>query len=139
MSKVLVIDDDATIVAIYRNAFTRQGFDVESAADGQAGLAKFHSWKPDVVLLDINIPELNGLEWLKTIRHEPDFAKFPVVVLTGGSTKSNVLSAWSVGATCVMLKSRDEPQRVIDVVKAVLGDKAPLAWGAKPVNGHLRV
>ena len=127
MNKVLVIDDDPTVVAIYRKAFAVRGFDVDVAYEGVTGLDKFHIWKPDVVLLDLNIPGLNGLEWLHTIRHEPDFAKFPVVVLTGGSTRANVLSAWSSGATCVLLKSRDEPRRVIDVVKAVLGSLGPKA------------
>ncbi len=130
MSKILVIDDDPTIVAIYRNAFSKQGFAVETANDGVTGLTRFHEWQPDIVLLDINIPALNGLEWLQTIRHEPSFEKFPVVVLTGGSTRANVMSAWNVGATCVMLKSRDEPQRIIDVVKAVLGNAGPRTWGA---------
>jgi len=130
MSKILVIDDDPMIVAIYRNAFSKQGFDVDVAEDGAVGLQKFHLAKPDIVLLDINIPGLNGLDWLQTIRHEPGFDKFPVVVLTGGNTRANVMSAWSSGATCVMLKSRDEPQRVIDVVKAVLGNRGPQTWGA---------
>ena len=125
MSKILVIDDDPVIVAIYRNAFARQGFEVDSAEDGAIGLQKFHLAKPDLVLLDINIPGLSGLDWLRTIRHESGLAKFPVVVLTGGNTRANVMSAWSSGATCVMLKSRDEPQRVIDVVKAVLGKQGP--------------
>jgi DNA-binding response OmpR family regulator len=123
MSKILVIDDDPTIVAIYRTAFRKSGFEVDAAEDGAAALQKFHDWKPDVVLLDINIPGVNGLDWLQTIRQNPDFAKFPVVVLTGGTTRNNVMSAWSSGATCVMLKSRDEPQRVIDVVKAVLENR----------------
>ena len=123
MSKILVIDDDPTIVAIYRNTFATHGFEVESAEDGAVGLQKLHLWKPDIVLLDINIPGMSGVEWLQTIRREREFERFPVVVLTGGNTKANVMSAWTYGATCVMLKSRDQPHRVVDVVEAVLAHR----------------
>src|ERR1051326_5706255 len=128
MAKILVIDDDPMIVAIYRKALTTAGFYVDSAGDGTTGLRKFREDKPDIVLLDINIPELNGFAWLQTIRQEPHYAKFPVVVLTGGSTRDNVLRALGAGATAVMLKSRDEPQKVIDVIRAVIGDNGPQTY-----------
>src|SRR5262249_49091334 len=92
-------------------------------------LDKFRADRPDIVLLDINIPELNGFEWLKTIRQDPHFAKFPVVVLTGGNTRANVLQALGAGATAVMLKSRDDPQRVIDGIKATGAGDGPTTWG----------
>lgn len=135
MSKVLVIDDDPMIVAIYQRLFRAQGFDVETASDGPAGLAAFHRAAPDVVLLDINIPGLDGIEWLQTVRHEPRFATFPVVVLTAGSTRVQVMTAWNVGATCVLLKSRDDPQRVLDVVRAIVGGNGPKTWARADLPG----
>ena len=128
MSRMLVVDDDPTIVAIYKNIFEKHGFDVEVARDGQTALDAYHRERPDIVLLDINIPQLSGIAWLQAVRHEPG-AKVPVVVLTAGTTKAQVLSAWNVGASCVLLKSRDEPQRVLDVVQALTAGEGPKTWG----------
>ena len=128
VNKILVVDDDPMIVAIYKRAFLKAGFEVDAAADGREGLDRFHAWKPDVVLLDMNLPGVSGCDFLKLIRHEPGArAKVPIVVLTGGNNRSNVMSAFGAGANSVMVKQRDQPQQVVDVIKTMLsGD---VRWG----------
>ena len=135
MSKVLIIDDDPITVAIYRKLFASHGFDVEVAVDGSTGLSAFLQARPDIVLLDLGLPGLNGFDWLRAIREDPALAKFPVVVLTGVSSRAQVMSALSVGASCVLLKSRDEPQRVLDVVTALLEGDGPMTWGHSTSSG----
>ncbi len=129
MPKVLLIDDDPTVVAMYDKLFRRHGYEVASAGDGASGLESFHRERPDLVLLDLGLPGMSGLQWLQTVRRQPGLDKLPVVVLTAGGTKAQVLSALSVGASCVLLKARDQPQRVIDVAQTLISGEGPKTWG----------
>lgn len=121
MSKVLVIDDDPTIVSIYCNKFEALGFAVEGAPTGEEGLLALKRFKPDVVLLDLDLPQASGVDVLQQIRSESDSEKLPVVAFSAGTVAGQVIAAWDAMATCVLMKGRDQPARVLDVVKSVIG------------------
>ena len=82
MKKLLVIDDDQIVTSIYRKKFTTEGFQVETAADGEAGLALVKTFLPDVIILDLILPRLGGVEVLKEIRANNNLKDIPVVVLS---------------------------------------------------------
>ena len=128
MSKVLVIDDDPLIVAIYEKMFRAQGFEVAVANDGEQGLVAVRQFKPDVVLLDLNMPKVSGLEVLRLIRIQPGLERLPVVVFCAGTMAGQVVAAWQAMATCVLMKARDKPPRVLQVVKAVLASSSAQEW-----------
>lgn len=120
MSKVLVIDDDPMIVAIYEKLFLAQGYEVAVANDGEQGLVAVEEFKPDVVLLDLNLPNLSGTAWLRHIRKHPGLRKLPVVVLTAGTFAVQVKSALDAGATQVLSKARQTAAQVGEAVRIAL-------------------
>ena len=81
-TKVLVVDDEPKIVEIVASMLTQHGFDVRSAHDGEAALRSIREACPDVVLLDIMMPKMDGTETAEAIKQNPNTAKLPVVFLT---------------------------------------------------------
>jgi CheY-like chemotaxis protein len=120
MSKVLLIDDDPIIVAMYKKTFEARGFEVQSASDGEEGFQAIGTFKPDVVLLDLNMPNVSGPEWLRRIRSQPGLKQLPVVVLTAGTFASQIRAAKEAGATQVLNKGRLDAKRVAEVVASAL-------------------
>ena len=120
MKKVLLIDDDPVIVAVYETLFAGSGFEVLIAEDGEAGLAAVHRSRPDVVLLDLSMPRLNGLQWLEKVRRDQRFAKLPVVVFTAGAIAWQVNAAKNSDVTMVLSKKTTDPKKVVDAVNTAL-------------------
>jgi CheY-like chemotaxis protein len=118
--KVLVIDDDPVIAAVYESLFTAAGFEVLLAEDGEAGLAAVFRQRPDVVLLDLSMPRLNGLQWLEKVRKDQRFAKLPVVVFTAGQIAWQVNAAKNSDVTMVMSKKTSDPQSVVTAVQTAM-------------------
>src|SRR5437016_6224807 len=90
MKKMLIIEDDQIVGSIYLRKFQVEGFQVELALDGEAGLAATLKSRPDVVILDLMLPRLNGVEVLKKLRAEPTTRDLPVVVLSNAYMSSLV-------------------------------------------------
>jgi len=82
MPKLLVVEDDPLLSRMYQIIFSSNAYEVSIATDGADGLDQIRSWKPDLVLLDIMMPKLNGMEVLKKIKSDPEVRNIPVVVLT---------------------------------------------------------
>lgn len=120
MSTVLLVDDDPVITAVYESLFAMAGFEVQTAQDGELGLAAVHRHRPDAVLLDLSMPKLNGLQWLEKVRRDPRFAKLPVVVFTAGAIAWQVNAARNSDVTMVLSKKGTDPQKVVDAVKTAL-------------------
>jgi CheY-like chemotaxis protein len=120
VKKVLLIDDDPVIIAVYESLFAASDYEVFFAEDGEAGLAAVHRHRPDVVLLDLSMPRLNGLQWLDKVRSDPRFRKLPVVVFTAGAIAWQVNAAKNSDVTMVLSKKNTDPKRVVDAVSAAL-------------------
>ena len=120
MSKVLLIEDDPLIYRLYQKLFTLEGFEIELAENGQVGLEKLQSFHPDILLMDIMMPSMNGLEMLTQLKANPDTKDIPVVVLTNIADMNITQMAISKGAVLCIIKSQTEPSEVINSVKAVL-------------------
>ena len=82
MKKVLIIEDDQLIANIYRNKFLVEGYQVEIALDGESGLEMMRVFRPDVILLDLMLPKMSGVDVIKLVRAELDFARVPIIVLS---------------------------------------------------------
>ena len=80
--KILVIDDDAATRGLLKPFLVSKGFDVETAPDGEEGLAKTRSWKPDLIVLDVVMPKMDGYEFVKVIKKDDVLRKIPLIVLT---------------------------------------------------------
>ena len=127
MKKVLIVEDDLIVANVYRNKLVHEGYRVETAADGEAGLSMVRSFLPDVVLLDLMLPKVSGLDLMKQIRAEPEFSKLPFIVFSSTYLTNVVQDAWKAGATKCLSKTNCTPKEVVEVVRDSLGATAPSA------------
>ena len=121
MKKMLIVEDDQIVGNIYRHKFQVEGFQVALATDGEAGLIAVKEIKPDVVILDLMLPKLNGVEILKKMRAEPTTKSIPVIVLSNAYLSSLVQEAWKAGANHCMIKASCTPKQLIELVNRTLG------------------
>lgn len=133
MKRILIIEDDKMVGSIYRQRFATDGFKVDVAEDGEAGLKRVEVAPPDLVLLDLMLPKLGGIEVLKRIRARPETAKLPVVVFSNAYLTSVIQDAWNAGANAVMAKLTRTPKEVVEVVRNLLAEAAASASG--PATG----
>lgn len=120
-TKVLLVEDDVELVKMYERIFALEGFELETAKDGDEGLEKARTAKPALILLDIMMPKLDGFQVLLRLKSKPETEGVPVIVLTNLSGVKDAQSALYIGALKYLVKSQYEPKQVVDIVKNVLG------------------
>ena len=133
MKRILIVEDDLVVCNIYSNRFRCEGFEVEAARDGQAGKEMLLSFKPDLVILDLVLPKVNGVEVLKFIRSHPALKAIPVVIFSNSYLASMVQEAWKAGATKCLSKIDCTPRQLLQVVNETLA--AAAAPPAPPASG----
>src|SRR5437868_6988654 len=121
MKKILIVEDDQIVATIYRNKFTGEGFKVEVANDGIVGMDMISSFHPDAVILDLMLPSLTGVEFVKRIRANPQTRDLPVIVFSNTYLTNMVQEAWKAGATKCLSKANCTPKQVIEVLRSTLG------------------
>ncbi len=127
MKKILLIEDDQLVAGIYRNKFVSEGFVVEVANDGETGFAMIGTFQPDLVILDLMLPGITGLDLLKQVRAAEHLKHLPVIVFSNTYLSNMVQEAWKAGATKCLSKATCTPKQVIDVVRALTSSPAPVA------------
>jgi CheY-like chemotaxis protein len=132
MTKVLLIEDDPLIYRMYQKLFTLEGYEVELAENGQLGLEKLKTYHPDIILLDIMMPTMNGIEMMSQLKSEPSTKDIPVVVLTNLADMRVTNMALSKGAVLCIIKSQTEPDDVVASIKGVLERLSSPANDAPP-------
>jgi DNA-binding response OmpR family regulator len=127
-SKVLIVDDDPVVNAIYAKQFRDARFDVRIALDPLDGFIVLHSFRPDVIVLDLKMPFRSGLDWLVGVRKNVLFRDVPVVVVTGEAPDSPLVQN-AVGAKvcAVLFKSEWDPGAIVATTTSVLSAPRPLA------------
>jgi twitching motility two-component system response regulator PilH len=120
MAKILVVEDDPLMSRMYQKIFTFEGYEVDSAGDGEEGLEKARSGKPTIILMDIMMPKMNGLQALDKLKADPETKAIPVVMLTNLAGQQDAEAALSKGAIKYIIKSEYEPKQVVSMVKEIL-------------------
>jgi len=105
--RVLVVDDDQDIVDLLRYNLEAAGFEVSQALDGEAGLSAIRSNLPDVVILDVMMPKMDGFAVLAAVRADEATANIPVVMLTARTSDRDVWQGWNNGADYYITKPFD--------------------------------
>jgi CheY-like chemotaxis protein len=123
VKQILVIEDNAIAANLYRAALTREGFAVAVAVDGEAGLAALAAAPPDLVLLDLMLPKVAGLEVLRQIRSNPALAGTPVMITSNAYTGPRLDELWKAGATQILTKASVSPKEVVKVVRDALAQQ----------------
>ena len=135
MKKVLIIEDDQIVANVYRNKMVVEGYQAESAPDGEDGLKLMRTFQPDVIVLDLMLPKMSGVEVIKQIRTEPEFAKLPVIVFSNTYLTNLIQEAWKAGATKCLSKANCSPKEVLDVVRNTIGDSGAIPQAGPPTIG----
>ena len=120
MTKIAIIEDDQVINQMYRMKFEAAGFDVATASDGEAGVAIVKKFHPDLILLDLQMPNMNGVEALSLIRALPSHKQTPVIVLTNLGEEEAPDGLRKLGVHSYIVKADFSPRQVVERVKHAL-------------------
>ena len=120
MKKILIIEDDPFLSEMYAAKFIENGFEVEVSSDGKSGLAKIEDFRPDLVLLDIVLPKMDGFEMLKKVKEKEELKEIPIVLLTNLGQKNEVEKGIALGAKEYIIKAHFTPTAVVAKVNEIL-------------------
>lgn len=122
MTKIAIIEDDQAISQMYRFKFEADGFTVETAENGKLGLKLAETMKPDIILLDLMMPEMTGDQMLKELRKTSWGKDTKVIILTNMGEHELPDELQALGVSGVILKADMTPRQVADLVKKQLSD-----------------
>lgn len=120
MTKIAIIEDDPVISQMYRMKFESEGFEVQLANNGNRGVALVEAFSPDIILLDLQMPEMNGVDALKIIRDNDWGKNTPVIVLTNLGAEESPDELKSLGVLSYIVKADLTPRQVVERVKDAL-------------------
>lgn len=129
-AKIAIVEDDITISQMYRMKFESSGFEVQTAENGALGVELCEKFRPDMILLDLRMPEMSGEEALKRIRATDWGKHIPVIILTNLGEEEAPPSLKMLGIHSYIVKAELTPSQVTQRVKDALAGKAPAAQAA---------
>lgn len=118
--KVLIIEDDKFLTKIYKAKLTKEGFEIEIAMDGTNALDKARAFNPDLILLDIILPNMSGFEILKKLKSEEKTKDVPVVILSNLGQDSDMQQGKELGAEDYWVKAKYTINEVVDKIRKEL-------------------
>jgi len=119
--KILVVDDDRVIQQLIEVNLELEGYEVVKASNGEEALAMFASERPDLVILDVMMPKLNGKDVCRKLKSDPETAKTPIIFLSARAQEIDVEAGLELGADAYVTKPFD-PSTLLDTVSSLLGD-----------------
>jgi len=120
MHRLLLVEDDALTIRLYQKALQQEDFVIDTAENGEEGLEKLKKNKPTLILLDIMMPKMDGIELLQELKSNPDTKDIPVIVLTNLSGSKDAENALEIGAVKFIVKSKTRPNEVLEIVKSII-------------------
>jgi len=121
--KVLLVEDSKAVQQIYRNALTFEQFHVLTADNGMEAIKILSQEKPDVILLDLMMPIMDGYKVLQVVKTDPKLSKIPVLVFSAKGQPEEVEKALSLGAAGYIVKATTRPKEVIEKIKAIISQR----------------
>jgi len=120
MRKILLVEDDKYLIDIYATELKKAGFVVKVALNGKEALNKINKIKPDLLLLDIIMPKVDGWQVLRKIKEKAEFKNLKVIVLSNLSQKEDIEKAQKFGVTKYFIKTHFAPSNVVQEIKKIL-------------------
>ncbi len=118
--RVMVMEDDPFLRSVYEVKLANEGFEVKIAGNGREGVDAYDSFKPDIILLDLIMPEMDGFAVLEELKKKRKI-KTPIVVLSNLGQDEDVAKAKELGAVDFLIKASTQINAVVDKVKTILG------------------
>jgi len=118
--KILIIEDDKFLRELIVQKLTKEGYEVSEAVDGEEGIKKIKEERPEMVLLDLILPNIDGFEVLSQLKADPILSKIPVVILSNLGQKEDIERGLKLGAVDYLIKAHFTPGEIIDKIKNVL-------------------
>jgi two-component system, cell cycle response regulator len=134
LRRVLVVDDDPLILEVLKTVLDLEEFDVVTAADGEAGLQRLRQQRPDVVVCDVMMPGIDGLEVCRRIKADPATADLPVVLLTARDRAEDRAAGEEAGCDAYLTKPFS-PLHLIDVISDVQVEARPVEGSSAAEKG----
>jgi DNA-binding response OmpR family regulator len=119
---ILLVEDDEFLAELYGTKLGLEGYEVALATDGEKGLKMIRDKKPDLILLDIILPKMDGFEILKAMKGDKAVKNIPVILLTNLSQKDEVKKGLELGAKDYLIKAHFMPSEVVKKIKEALGE-----------------
>ncbi len=118
--KIIIVEDDNFVAEVYSTKLLEMGYEVRVAQNGEEGLKMIREEKPDIVLLDIIMPVMGGVEMLEELKKKEEWKEIPVILLTNVGEKENIQKMRSLGAQDYLIKSHFTPAEVIEKIESIL-------------------
>ena len=132
--KVAIIEDEEVLLNVLENKLKKEGFDVVTALDGEIGVKVIRESLPDIILLDIIMPKVNGFEVLAQLNQDPVLAKIPVIIISNSGQPVEIDKALSLGAKDYLVKAEFDPQEVIEKIRKQLSSSVSPQSAVQSVN-----
>jgi DNA-binding response OmpR family regulator len=119
--KVLLVEDDSFLLSMYTTKFELEGFEVLTADDGEKGVKLARDSGPNIILLDILMPNMNGFEVLEKLKADKNTSGIPVILLTNLNQKDEIEKGLRLGADDYLIKAHFMPSEVVEKIRKILG------------------
>jgi len=123
MQKILVIEDDTFLRELIVQKLLKEGYEIVEAVDGEDGIKKVTEEKPDIILLDIILPGIDGFEVLKKIKEDEKVQDIPVIILSNLGQQDDIDKGIKLGAKDYLIKAEFTPGEIVEKVRSVLGQE----------------
>jgi len=120
LKKVLIIEDDKFLRELMAQKLIKENYEVSEAIDGEEGLQKIKEEKPDLILLDLILPGIDGFQILSQLKSDPALSAIPVIILSNLGQREDIEKGLNLGAVDYLIKAHFTPGEIIDKVKNVL-------------------
>ena len=118
-TKILIVEDELNISQMIQDVLKFEGFDTETAFDGDEAIEKAHAAKPDLITLDIGLPKKTGLEVLQSLKNDTHSIAIPVIIVSAQSQQTDIDKGLSLGAARYMTKPCD-PLKLVETIREIL-------------------
>ena len=119
--KILIIEDDKFLRELIVKKLVKEGYEISEAVDGEEGIKKVKEEKPDLVLLDLILPGIDGFEVLAQMKEDRNVTKIPAIILSNLGQKEDIEKGLKLGAVDYLVKAHFTPGEIIEKIKKILG------------------
>lgn len=118
--KILIIEDDKFLRELISQKLLREGYDIIEAVDGEKGIEEVKKEKPNLILLDLILPGIDGFEILAKIKADPKISKIPIIILSNLGQKADIQKGLEMGAVDYLIKAHFTPGEIVEKIRQVI-------------------